>query len=257
MVCPTEDAGQTEMKGCIHLYTGDGKGKTTAALGLALRAAGAGIRVYIAQFLKGKRYSEDKALAHLRPAAPTSTPTPTPEVCSCREVALGGAPGDAVPRGFVRRVGLYPGDPSPPPSTSTASSLAPAGGRSLTPNGELVDGIRPAARGYANAGLLLQSVPHTACTGLTPGTYSMCLGLMPAGAPPDNAESPGSRLGVRHRALTAGGARIRSRAGGLSGGSPPPRRPAPRRRAIRHDAASPRGARTGTFNAAFDCARKS
>jgi len=68
MVCPTEDAGQTEMKGCIHLYTGDGKGKTTAALGLALRAAGAGIRVYIAQFLKGKRYSEDKALAHLRPA---------------------------------------------------------------------------------------------------------------------------------------------------------------------------------------------
>ncbi len=68
MVCPTEDAGQTEMKGCIHLYTGDGKGKTTAALGLALRAAGAGIRVYTAQFLKGKRYSEDKALAHLRPA---------------------------------------------------------------------------------------------------------------------------------------------------------------------------------------------
>jgi cob(I)alamin adenosyltransferase len=50
------------MKGYIHIYTGDGKGKTTAALGLALRAAGAGLQVYIAQFLKKGRYSEIKAL---------------------------------------------------------------------------------------------------------------------------------------------------------------------------------------------------
>ena len=50
------------MKGYIHIYTGDGKGKTTAALGLALRAAGAGLRVYIAQFLKKGSYSEIKAL---------------------------------------------------------------------------------------------------------------------------------------------------------------------------------------------------
>lgn len=42
----------------IHLYTGDGKGKTTAALGLALRAAGAGLRVFIGQFVKGMPYSE-------------------------------------------------------------------------------------------------------------------------------------------------------------------------------------------------------
>jgi cob(I)alamin adenosyltransferase len=42
----------------IHLYTGDGKGKTTAALGLALRAAGAGWRVFIGQFVKGMPYSE-------------------------------------------------------------------------------------------------------------------------------------------------------------------------------------------------------
>lgn len=46
----------------IHVYTGDGKGKTTAALGLALRAAGAGLRVYIGQFIKGESYSELKII---------------------------------------------------------------------------------------------------------------------------------------------------------------------------------------------------
>ena len=53
------------MKGYIHVYTGDGKGKTTAALGLALRAAGAGFRVYIAQFVKGMKYSELNVLPRL------------------------------------------------------------------------------------------------------------------------------------------------------------------------------------------------
>ena len=51
--------------GYIQVYTGDGKGKTTAALGLALRAAGAGLKVYIAQFIKSGEYSEIKALSHL------------------------------------------------------------------------------------------------------------------------------------------------------------------------------------------------
>lgn len=46
----------------IQVYTGQGKGKTTAALGLALRAAGAGLKVYIAQFIKGKTCSEHRAL---------------------------------------------------------------------------------------------------------------------------------------------------------------------------------------------------
>ncbi len=54
------------MKGYIQVYTGDGKGKTTAALGLALRAAGAGMRVFIAQFVKGRVYSEDKILARMK-----------------------------------------------------------------------------------------------------------------------------------------------------------------------------------------------
>ena len=55
----------TFKKGYTQIYTGDGKGKTTAALGLALRAAGAGLKVYIAQFIKSGDYSEIKALSRL------------------------------------------------------------------------------------------------------------------------------------------------------------------------------------------------
>jgi cob(I)alamin adenosyltransferase len=50
------------MKGYLQVYTGDGKGKTTAALGLAIRAAGAGLSVLFAQFVKGQQYSETLAL---------------------------------------------------------------------------------------------------------------------------------------------------------------------------------------------------
>ena len=53
------------MQGYIHVYTGNGKGKTTAALGLAIRAAGAGLKVYIAQFVKHGQYSEIKGLKGL------------------------------------------------------------------------------------------------------------------------------------------------------------------------------------------------
>ena len=51
-------------KGYIQIYTGDGKGKTTAALGLALRAAGHGLKTYIAQFMKGQNYGELDSLRH-------------------------------------------------------------------------------------------------------------------------------------------------------------------------------------------------
>lgn len=47
-------------KGYFHIYTGNGKGKSTAAFGLALRALCAGKKVYIGQFVKNMKYSETK-----------------------------------------------------------------------------------------------------------------------------------------------------------------------------------------------------
>ena len=52
-------------KGFIHVYTGSGKGKTTAALGLGLRAVGAGFKVHMVQFMKGRRYSEIDGIEQL------------------------------------------------------------------------------------------------------------------------------------------------------------------------------------------------
>jgi cob(I)alamin adenosyltransferase len=48
--------------GYVQVYTGNGKGKTTAAIGLAVRASGAGLKVYFCQFLKGQNCSEIFAL---------------------------------------------------------------------------------------------------------------------------------------------------------------------------------------------------
>ena len=53
------------MSGLIHIYCGDGKGKTTAALGLALRAAGSGKSVLLLQFFKDGKSSEFVALDHV------------------------------------------------------------------------------------------------------------------------------------------------------------------------------------------------
>ncbi|MFO8049797.1 MAG: cob(I)yrinic acid a,c-diamide adenosyltransferase [Desulfosudaceae bacterium] len=52
-------------QGRVHLYTGNGKGKTTATLGLALRSGGAGRRSLIIQFMKGQHYGELDAVRRL------------------------------------------------------------------------------------------------------------------------------------------------------------------------------------------------
>ncbi len=51
----------------LQVYTGNGKGKTTAAIGLAIRALGAGRKVYIMQFMKSLAYSEQKILQGFAP----------------------------------------------------------------------------------------------------------------------------------------------------------------------------------------------
>ncbi len=55
------------MKAYIQVYTGNGKGKTTAAIGLAVRAIGAGKKVFFAQFVKGQIYSEVKTILQYLP----------------------------------------------------------------------------------------------------------------------------------------------------------------------------------------------
>ena len=58
-------------QGYVQIYTGNGKGKTTAAIGLALRAAGAGLRVYIGQFVKDMKYHEIQLIEQLLPQIQT------------------------------------------------------------------------------------------------------------------------------------------------------------------------------------------
>lgn len=52
--------------GLVHIYTGNGKGKTTAAFGLAVRSAGAGLKVCIYQFIKGLPYSENTVFKKMK-----------------------------------------------------------------------------------------------------------------------------------------------------------------------------------------------
>lgn len=56
------------MKGYTHVYTGNGKGKTTAAFGLAMRAIGASKEVFMAQFVKGRMYSEIRTAQQYLPS---------------------------------------------------------------------------------------------------------------------------------------------------------------------------------------------
>lgn len=52
-------------KGIVMVYTGNGKGKTTAAIGLAVRAIGHGLKVFMVQFMKGRDYGEYRAAKNL------------------------------------------------------------------------------------------------------------------------------------------------------------------------------------------------
>jgi len=54
-------------RGLIQVYTGEGKGKTTSALGLGLRAVGRGLKVYVIQFIKGRETGESRAALRLAP----------------------------------------------------------------------------------------------------------------------------------------------------------------------------------------------
>jgi cob(I)alamin adenosyltransferase len=86
------------MVGYVHVYTGDGKGKTTAALGLALRAAGAGWRVFFGQFGKPTPSSECRALERFDdlitvrrfPAAAGDETAAALALAECREAIISG-----------------------------------------------------------------------------------------------------------------------------------------------------------------------
>ena len=68
-------APDTGMTGLIHIYCGDGKGKTTAGMGLCVRAAGYGYKVLVCQFMKDNRSSELGALKQI----PQITVLPGPD----------------------------------------------------------------------------------------------------------------------------------------------------------------------------------
>ena len=62
-----QDKSHPLEKGYVQVYTGNGKGKSTAALGLAFRAMGRGLRTYIGQFMKGQYYGELEAVKMVYP----------------------------------------------------------------------------------------------------------------------------------------------------------------------------------------------
>ena len=83
-------------QGYVQVYTGEGKGKTTAAIGLVVRAVGAGAKVFFAQFVKGRRYHEIAALERFGDAVRVRQyghgkfirGAPTPAECAAAQAGL-------------------------------------------------------------------------------------------------------------------------------------------------------------------------
>ena len=102
-------------KGYVQVYTGNGKGKTTAAIGLTIRALGAGKKVLFLQFMKAKAYSEHKILPGISPNLTLETvgkpffvvkegSMPEKELAKWRKKAVVFPPGQP-PREYVELVG--------------------------------------------------------------------------------------------------------------------------------------------------------
>ena len=103
------------VKGYVQVYTGNGKGKTTAAIGLAVRALGAGKKVMFLQFMKAKAYSEHNILPGISPNLTLETvgkpffvvkegSMPEEELAKWRKKAVIFPPGQP-PREYVELVG--------------------------------------------------------------------------------------------------------------------------------------------------------
>jgi cob(I)alamin adenosyltransferase len=101
-------------KGYVQVYTGNGKGKTTAAIGLAIRALGAGKKVLFLQFMKARAYSEHKVLPGISPNLTLETvgkpffvvkegSMPEEELAKWREKAVIFPPGQP-PREYVELI---------------------------------------------------------------------------------------------------------------------------------------------------------
>ena len=78
-----------ESLGLLHLYYGDGKGKTTAALGLMLRAAGAGMDIYFGQFMKTGDTSEALEALGLTAQEVVDDPRLNRGICKAHQVIMG------------------------------------------------------------------------------------------------------------------------------------------------------------------------
>ena len=101
-------------KGLVQVYTGNGKGKTTAAFGQALRAIGQGYRVCVIQFMKGRKYGECLA-------AEKHLPNLTVHLCGLDSFVMRENPVAARHRTGPRRVSTSPGRRSPPAHTTWSS----------------------------------------------------------------------------------------------------------------------------------------